>query len=407
MRNIIDAFASLYSEQVWIEIDPDKLAKIGSVEGNYSNDAARWRAENNFLALDAVMTWLRDKSGIEETPQVWPGQNGLAAIWEFVNGTAIALGNTRLVLIPSDTLDADEFCVPAEWVDIPQWAADYYLAIQLNPERGWLRVWGYATHQQLKYESQYDRIMRTYSLAGEQLIEDLNAMWVAREFGSDRRVALEPTAILSSVQAETLWQQLVSPLAYSPRLTVEFCQWAAFIENPIWREELYRRRTHRALPKEICLSQWLDNIFEAGLSTVEALLGEPEPELKPAVTFRNQDPLDFRGAAKRAIDLGMRLAGHAVALAIAVKAESAQKINIRLRLYPMEKGATLPPGLTLSILDENAEVIELEGDRWEATAREADKADDWLEWQVFGAPGERFAIKIALGDASVIQNVVI
>ena len=164
MTNIIDAFATLYPDQVWLEVAPEKFAIPGSAEADYSSDAAGWRAVKNLLALDAVLTWLREESGIEETPQVWPGENALAAIWKFVNGTAIILGNTRLVLIPSEALDTDEFCVPAEWVDIPQWAADYYLAVQLNPDSGWLRLWGYATHKQLKYQCQYDRIMRTYSL---------------------------------------------------------------------------------------------------------------------------------------------------------------------------------------------------------------------------------------------------
>jgi len=26
--------------------------------------------------------------------------------------------------------------VPQEWVDIPEWAADYYLAVQVNPDSG-------------------------------------------------------------------------------------------------------------------------------------------------------------------------------------------------------------------------------------------------------------------------------
>ncbi|TAG39467.1 MAG: DUF1822 family protein, partial [Oscillatoriales cyanobacterium] len=53
-------------------------------------------------------------------------------MWEVVNGTAFQIGETRLILIPSDETELEEFCVPQEWVDIPNWSADYYLPVQVN-----------------------------------------------------------------------------------------------------------------------------------------------------------------------------------------------------------------------------------------------------------------------------------
>lgn len=85
---------------------------------------------------------------IEEQPQVLPSRDDLSSIWEVVNGTAIGIGETRIVLIP-EAMDTDEYEVQAEWVDIPSWAADYYLAVQVNSEDCWLRIWGYTTHKKL------------------------------------------------------------------------------------------------------------------------------------------------------------------------------------------------------------------------------------------------------------------
>jgi len=50
----------------------------------------------------------------------------------------IVWGTTRLEL---PERDLTKRMVPQEWVDIPEWAADYYLAVQVNPDSGWLRIW--------------------------------------------------------------------------------------------------------------------------------------------------------------------------------------------------------------------------------------------------------------------------
>ncbi len=34
-------------------------------------------------------------------------------------------------------------------------------------------------------------------------------------------------------------------------------------------------------------------------------------------------------------------------------------------------------------------------------------ADNWIQWEFRGEPGERFSVKVALGDASIVENFVI
>jgi len=66
--------------------------------------------------------------------------------------------------------------VPQEWVDIPKLAAD---TVQVNPDSGG-SGFGDTTHLQLKS----DGIMilgRTYCLDEDDLIDDLNILWVARQ----------------------------------------------------------------------------------------------------------------------------------------------------------------------------------------------------------------------------------
>jgi len=273
---MIEIFTTLFPEQIFLELSPEEIEEAWPAETEYSYNVARRNAFINRLCLDAFCNWLKLESGIEQQPQVWPSEAGLPGIWEVVNGTAIQLGKTRLVLIPSEVLDTDDFCVPAEWVDIPCWAADYYLAMQVNVDQRWVRVWGYTTHKKLKQAGEYDPVLRNYSLDGSLLIADLNVMWVARQFGGDKKLAVPPVAELSNAEAEKLLKQLSQPSFYSPRLQVvdfefvaapssiggvgvsysprlpmvKFSEWAALMENQNWQERLYQLRVELATEQQ-------------------------------------------------------------------------------------------------------------------------------------------------------------
>ncbi|MBR8839923.1 MAG: DUF1822 family protein [Stigonema ocellatum SAG 48.90 = DSM 106950] len=285
MSNTLTALTSLNPDQIWVEVSLLQIEQAVASEQKYSYDVARSIALNNYLALDAFLNWLKIESGIDEQPKVWPSLDSLPSIWEFVNGTAIDLGNTRIVLIPSDEIDTQEFCVPAEWIDIPTWAGDYYLAVQVNTEDHWLRIWGYTTHQKLKQAGQYDKLSYTYSLEQDFLIEDLNIMWVARSQGGDRKVALSSLPRLSQVQAEGLLAQLSQKSHYSPRLKVDFEQWGALIENEKWRQHLYDQRTQPVL---VHWSQRFENIFTLGWQAVEDVFAPSE--IIPVLGSKNLEP---------------------------------------------------------------------------------------------------------------------
>ncbi|MBD2303876.1 DUF1822 family protein, partial [Nostoc sp. FACHB-190] len=129
--------------------------------------STRFQAYLNRVALLAVLPWL------EET---WNTTATVQSCWELVNGTAINVGEIRIVLIPTEAIDLSEIRVPQEWVDIPSWAADFYLAVQVNVEDGIVRVWGYTTHLELQQQGNYDGRDRSYSLDAEQLTRDINLL---------------------------------------------------------------------------------------------------------------------------------------------------------------------------------------------------------------------------------------
>lgn len=156
----------------------------------------------------------------------------------------------------------------------------------------------------------------------------------------------------------------------------------------------------------INLSQWLDNVFTMGWQTVENLLSSNE--LTPAFSFRSNDITDtFERESEeneadvrqaKLIDLQLQLGRFQVVLVVELRAESNQKIDICVRVYPIKTEPYLPPGLQLIILDEAGVVF------MKAQARPIDNS---IQLQFIGQPGESFSVKVALENASIIEDFII
>lgn len=502
MNFSITELNQIYSHQLCLEFSSQEQDKTWPSEYEYSNDSARWNAYLNRLCLSKLIHWLSENTEVEV--KVFPCEKALPSFWEFVNGTAINIGEKRIILIPSEANNTEEFCVPQEWVDIPSWAADYYLAVQIHPDDGWLRVWGYATHQQLKKLGNYDRLDRTYCLEGQDLIADLEVLWIVLEMGADEKAVVKPLPILSMKEAEKLVQQLSRSSPSSPRLKIDFEHWGALLENDTWRQQLYEQRRQQVLtpatisvtPVTVTISQrpiinlsnWWQDVFESGWQAVEELFGTQEANLALAFrgrgsrriesddtevddveTIRKQielltsstnedkrkrtakklaknlesllksdknnreakslieegikalvkvvrtadneetrwtaaegllavDPKHPATGKRRIKDLGMQLAGHAVALMVSILEKAEQKVAVLVRLYPMNEKTYLPHQLQLTVLDDKDATF------LETKAREN---DNFIQLKFSGLSGDRFGIQVSLGDASITEDFVI
>ena len=289
-----DELLILNPNQIVLDISPQESQAAWESGGPFSTDVGRWNAYLNGICLNPILSWLQEESGIE--PQVFPSPTEAANLWEAINGTAIALGQTRIAIVLSEAIDTEEFCVPQEWVDIPNWTANYYLAVQVSPDDGYLRVWGYATHQQLKESGIYDECDRTYALERADVIEDLNVMWVARQLCPDEKVEVESLPSLSQNQAETILAQISQYPLDSLRLNLPFAQWGALLSQNSWRQQLWERREVAAatnIPQAVVertltnLSNWFDNLFETGWQTMAEFVGQPENNL--TLAFRSRE----------------------------------------------------------------------------------------------------------------------
>ncbi|MBV8884006.1 MAG: DUF1822 family protein, partial [Chroococcidiopsidaceae cyanobacterium CP_BM_RX_35] len=256
----------------------------------------------------------------------------------------------RLVLVPTETIDLSELRVPREWVDIPSWVADYYMAVQVNPDDGYVKIWGYTTHQQLKANGSYDLGDRTYYLGEDDLIQDLNVLWVMRQLNLEEltRREVAPLPALPLAQAENLLRRLGNPGLVMPRLAVPFELWGALLDNGNWRQSLHHRRQGVAEPWSI--PQWL----QSGVSEVAQQLGWGKVQFQPS-------PVGARGAEQTAnnpdvLSRRMTIAGQQYELRIIPQGPSENRIwRFELR---SPTGDRIPSGFKLRLLTEDMQPFE-------------------------------------------------
>lgn len=238
---------TFFPHQLWLEVSERTQIEAwqATTQQPYSNSAARWTAYLNTLCSTQFLAWLKVHFEEEELPCEFSFD---ASVWEVVNGTALTINQTRVVLIPVEQSHLSEVCILQEWIDIPDWVPDYYLAVQLNLDECWMRVCGYATRAQILERSHYDRMTQTYALNATDLIENLDVMWVAQDLCAPAKPEIQALPSLPPNQVECLLAKLSDSTAYSPRLAVPFSEWAAILTSDHYRHSLYQSRIKQDNP---------------------------------------------------------------------------------------------------------------------------------------------------------------
>lgn len=376
--------------QLWLEITPPNQSESWQHKHSYSTSSNNWRGYLNQMSLNAILSYLQEEYGVEAkaSPQVelYP------SIWEVVNGVAITLQQKRVILIVTEAIDDEEFRVPQEWIDIPSWAGDYYLAAQINPDEQWLRIWGYTTHQHLKTEGRYDPRDRTYGLEGHELIQDWNVFWVSQELCLEEptRIEIDALPTLPVPQAENLIKRLGNPEIIFPRLAVPFTLWGALLENDDWREQLYRQRQGETSPANVLinLSRWFENVFETAWQSPEAL--NLAFSASRDATSRQQQITRIKE-----IELGSQK----VMLLIKLTTEADGRIGLHPFLYPVRDNSYLPANVKLKLLSESEETLK---------AVEARGEDNYITIGRFKCfPDFRFSLEVEFNEIRISEDFVV
>ncbi|GAB4377212.1 MAG: hypothetical protein Kow00121_26030 [Elainellaceae cyanobacterium] len=359
----------------WLDLSSTTQTITWQASQSYSSAHSRWNAYLNQICLDTLLAWMQTDYASDAHSALSP--EALAELWEVVTGSVIQVGTARFVLLPSENVDNAELEVPQEWVDIPDWAGDYYLAVQmrLEPDDRHLRVWGYATHQQLKTQGHYDPDDRTYGLDANNLTCDLSTLWVTVQFcpGAQTQAAIAPLPALAEAQVNQLIQRLSN--VSTPRLAIPFPMWGALLAQPQWRHRLYQQRTQSSsgVAGAVRLGQWLQNQFEAGWQSLEAVFGQ---EATLALGWRSAVPAQ---QATRAKVVEFAAASNLSIVLLLQLETDGDRVAITVQLYPLPNQTVIPAGVTLALLSGVGEVLQ---------SVQTTGQDDYVQLRRFRCPSE-------------------
>jgi len=117
-------------------------------------------------------------------------------------------------------------------------------------------------------------------------------------------------------------------------------------------------------------------------------------------SLRKIDPENPAAGIRRVrlIDLGMEIAGKAVALAVALLQKVEGDVSVLLQVYPTANDDYLPADLKLILIDDSGNILR------EITAR---RADVYMQLKFSCEVGEIFSVQVALGDTNFRENFVV
>ncbi|WP_041740783.1 DUF1822 family protein [Calothrix sp. PCC 6303] len=407
----LNELEEIYPENLWLTLSPEQKQDawkktFQQFDINHPNS---WQIFINCLCQNEFLKWLKCDPDFQQDLNTFPEYQD-ANFWGFVNGSIITIGETKLVIVPTEKSHPMKIEIPQEWVDIPKFTPHYYLAMQVNLEDSWLRVWGYATHQQIANQAEYNKINKTYCLDREELVSDLNIMWVARELCPQQmfnnKLGTKVSNVSNIRSSEVLLKNLSCKNVVSPRLYADFQEWEILISSDNLRNQLYQRRCENfsehqkqlSLHQVVSFSQWVENRFTAGWQNVDALLNLQK---KTVVSqFRSDIALNkSRVKGAKLIDLGMQLGKQSVVLLVGISPEIDDRISIRVQLYPADEESYLPASMRLALLSQSGMLLQ------EVISR---SHDSYVQLKRFKFPlGKSFSIQMVLGDVNIKEDFIL
>ena len=157
------------------------------------------------------------------------------------------------------------------------------------------------------------------------------------------------------------------------------------------------------------LSRWLENTFENEWLRLEDIFNKPPADIVDLSLISEFSLSEFSTIARnevhsridtvkrgKLIDLGIQLDDKKVALIVSCRSIEEER-EIRLQVYPVNYFTCLPPNLQLTVLDEAGKIVP----ELQAKTR---SADNCIQLEFTGEVGERFSVRISLGNISITEN---
>jgi hypothetical protein len=421
------------STEWWIEISEEQKRNVQTDQHLYSTAKANWNAYLNQLCLQVIQPWLTQtypSQPIDWTDSDWTDSHGTdphrrdsSTLWEFINGTAFTIGQKRVILLLAEAIDASYLEIQQEWIDLPNLVGDYYLFVQIHSDTdsntdsdtdrpNWLHILGYSSHREIKAKATYEMGDRTYLLNADDITPDLNTLWLTLSYcpTAVTRSAVAPLPTVPETQLEQLVDRLTR-ISTVPRLALPFELWGAILNQPEWRDRLYRQRVEPDQASiRVQLSNWLNRAWEQqlGWRSLNQLISEGFAGMEPAFSLRSSsqvestdaeiDPETNEQVQGKLVEWN-RLDEPAVLMLVGVTREPDQRLAVKVQVHPHQDQHYVPANLNLLLLSENGTVLQ---------TVESGERDNFIQLRKFRcSTGTQFSLQLVLADEISIETFVV
>lgn len=219
---------------------------------------------------------------------------------------------------------------------------------------------------------------REYSVTQNQLIEDINVLWLSQEFCPQEVTTATGNLVseINPIQAENLIQRLGNPEVIFPRLEVPFSLWSTLIENEEYLTKIAQlRQGQKVFDNPVTkLTNWLENIFDNVWQTpADFNLASANTRSFTANTLKRTKLIDIDNQ-------------QVILLVEISEEEDNNKLEIKIELYPEKNTRYLPANIQLSLLSKEGQVLKF---------TQARNKDNYIAINKFKAP-KNFDFKIEI-----------
>jgi len=353
-------------ESIWLE--PEDFEEAAQISNPVTGEAQQWQSYVNGLALIGFERWVNQRdanlSVNRENCSLFQRDNGIDAVCN------LTVGEFRVCLIVTEEL-TDNVSVPNRTVDLPEFAGHFYVVMEVLEEQKQVSLSGFL---------RYDKLFDYRDSVKLQVSEDRYYQIPLSLFDSEMNHLLfysrylEPSAIPLSVPETMATNAKIGAMSFGA-------------------------------PGEslVNLSQWLNNIFDAGWQTIEEVLAPPQAQLafnvRSAIQIQKNslDKLAQEVERVKLLSSELKQEGNSVALLVGLIPEKSPTIDISVEVYPTAGKNELPEDMELMILDDSGKAV------MQAQARNSQT----MRFNFSGEPGDFFGVKVVVGDISFTEAFVV
>lgn len=340
-----------------IELEPEDFEQAAAINDKVTDEALRWQNYQNALALIGFEKWLKQRK-----PELQVDKSQCSILQSpSVNIDAVCnlkVNDLIVCLINANDLTEEFVPITKTAIDSPEFAAHFYVLTEVLEEQEQVNINGFVRYDQLNNyrESVTQTSSSRYYKLPLSLFNQPNQLLLHLGF-------LKPSAIPLPVKASDKANQSI-----------------------------------------VNLNRWLHGVFNTGWQAVETIL-KPSHDSELAFRFRdarNQEINHTENSSsiiKRAklFNLGIEKPKSLI-LIVGFEALETSKFRVWVEINPTTNQNYLPQDLQLMVLDETGQAV------MQAQTRNTNKKI-CLDFK--GDAGERFSIKLVLGDSTVTEAFII